>query len=213
MTRTTSTWIAAGILGFGALLTLGFVREQRRMPLREPLSAAVPRTLAGEGGEDVTISPEEQRVAGMSQYVMRAYGPDAASGFSVYVGYYERQSQGRTIHSPKNCLPGAGWEPLSSRRETIAVGDQRVPVNRYLLQNGGHQALVLYWYQGRGRIVANEYRVKLNLLRDQALLGRSDEALVRVVVPVVNGEAAAYSRATEVARELVPAVRRALPSA
>ncbi len=213
MTRTRSTWVAAAILGFGALMTLGFVRPQRSLELRRPLSAVVPTRLEGRAGSDVPISDAEQRIAGMTTYVLRIYG-EGESAFSVYVGYYDRQEQGKTIHSPKNCLPGGGWEPLVQKREEIATAAGTVPVNRYLIGNGSARALVLYWYQGRGRVAANEYRVKWDLLRDQALLGRSDEALVRVVVPVQNDdEDAAYARAVRVARTLVPSVYTALPSA
>jgi hypothetical protein len=69
---------------------------------------------------------------------------------------------------------------------------------------------VLYWYQGRGRGASNEYRVKWDLLRDAALRRRSDEALVRVVVPVRSGEDAA-ALAVRVAETLAPAVAEALP--
>jgi EpsI family protein len=90
------------------------------------------------------------------------------------------------------------------------AGTDTVIVNRYLLQNRTQQALVLYWYQGRGRVASNEYRVKWDLLRDAALRRRSDEALVRVVVPVRSGEDAA-ALAVRVAETLAPAVAEALP--
>ena len=48
----------------------------------------------------------------MSDYVARVYARDSVMLFSTLVSYYERQSQGKTIHSPRNCLPGAGWEIL-----------------------------------------------------------------------------------------------------
>ena len=58
----------------------------------------------------------------------------------------------------------------------MTAGTASVPVdgtpqvlNRYTLKNQGALAVVYYWYQGRGRIVANEYAVKWNLLRDAAL--------------------------------------------
>lgn len=208
-------WTPAAILLLGALLTLGGVRRQVSVPLRAPLDTAVPTSIADLQGRDITIDEAERRVAGMSDYVMRRYAPEgapAAAGMSVYVGYYDRQTRGKTIHSPKNCLPGAGWEPLVSRREAIATAAGAVTVNRYLIQRGGEKALVLYWYQGRGRVAANEYAVKWNLLRDQALRGRSDEALVRVIVPVTAGEEAAHRLAVQVAATLVPTVERALPA-
>ena len=61
-------------------------------------------------------------------------------------------------------------------------------MNQYVLKNGPATAVVFYWYQGRGRIVANEYAVKWNLLRDAAVAGHTEEALVRVVVPCAGPE-------------------------
>ena len=178
-------WIAAIMLAFGALITVG-IDGQHTMALRAPLSHSIPRQLIGHHSQDVEISRAEQRVAGMSSYLMRVFSAggtstdQVAAAFSVYVGYYPEQMRGRTIHSPKNCLPGAGWEALTSKPIVVNTALGRVHVNRYVLQRGEEKAVVLYWYQGRGRVEANEYRVKWNLLRDAAVRRRSDEALVRV---------------------------------
>ncbi len=209
-------WAPAIVFALGALVTLG-IDTQRSVPLQAPLETAIPASFASYGSKDVVISDEEQRVAGMSDYLMRVFqepGTAAASAyaFSLYVGYYESQTQGKTIHSPKNCLPGAGWEALTNQRVAITTPQGPITVNRYLLQNKQQRALVLYWYQGRGRVEANEYRVKWDLLRDSALRGRSDEALVRVIVPVTGSEQEAFKLASRVASEMVPAVNRSLPS-
>jgi EpsI family protein len=207
-------WTPAALLMLGVLLLAGGVKQQQDVPIRLALDEAVPREMAGMVARDIEISEAEQQVAGMSNFVMRAYEPadgGAVGAFSVYVGYYERQYQGKTIHSPKNCLPGGGWEPLVSSRETLSTPVGPAPVNRYLIANGPAKALVLYWYQGRGRVAANEYLVKWDLLRDQALLGRSDEALVRVIVPVTTTEDDAYDRARRIAKDLVVHVDGALP--
>ena len=210
-------WLLACLLGAGALLTVG-IDTQRSMPLRAPLASVLPAELAAVAGRDVTLSPEERRVAGVTEYVLRDYLTVSAarvgvpSGVSVYIGYYDRQTQGKTIHSPKNCLPGGGWEPLTSTRETITTASGPITVNRYLLHNGTQQALVLYWYQGRGHIEANEYVVKWNLLRDAALRGRTEEALVRVLVPVTDTEARAFELAAQAARAVIPGLQTVLPS-
>jgi EpsI family protein len=210
--RVPTGWIPALVLGLGVLL-VGGVGEQHDRPLREPIANAVPSVAEGLDGVEVVVPDDELRVAGVSDHVMRAYGPAAAPAFTVYVGYYASQTGGRAIHSPKNCLPGAGWQALESSRRQVPTAAGPVEVNRYLLQNGGQQALVLYWYQGRGRVVSNEYAVKWNLLRDAALRGRSDEALVRVLVPITAaGVDAADRLATRVASRMVPAVTIALPA-
>jgi EpsI family protein len=208
-------WGPAALLVVGAVLATAGVKAQRALPLRVQLSEAMPRQIEGIPSRDLALSNEEARVAGVTSYLVRNYQrSDSGSGmtFSVYVGYYDRQTQGRTIHSPKNCLPGAGWEPLASRPETVTTAAGVAVVNRYLLQRAREQALVLYWYQGRGRVAWNEYRVKWDLLRDAALRRRSDEALVRIVVPVRGTESEAAALAVRVARLLVPAVFSALPS-
>lgn len=202
--------MAAGL----AVVSLG--QRQQSMPLRAALDTALPVTIDGQVGQDLAISREEQEIAGMSDYVVRVYGDEKeASGdaFSVYVGYYENQTQGRTIHSPRNCLPGAGWEALTSSEESVNTPTGIIPVNFYVLQNGSERAVALYWYQGRGRVVANEYRVKWNLLLDRMVRRRSDEALVRILVPVVEGETdqLAFQKASRLVGTLMPAVSEALP--
>lgn len=208
-------WAPAAILAVGAFFTVG-VDAQRQMQLRSPLSDAIPREISGQRSKDIHVSAAEQKVAGMTSYVMRVYSPagdlrdQVNARFSVYVGYYAAQLRGKTIHSPKNCLPGAGWEALTDAPVVIATPAGPIKVNRYLLQRGKEKAVVLYWYQGRGRVEANEYRVKWDLLRDAAIKRRTDEALVRIVVPT-SDEAAAFEEAARVAAVLVPALDKALP--
>jgi EpsI family protein len=204
-------WAPGSILSAGVLITMG-LGPQRVMDVREPLAVAVPSTYLGLTGRDLEVSEEESQVAGFDEYLLRSYAAPSEAGFSVYVGYYGSQTRGHTIHSPKNCLPGSGWEALSSQPQQVVAADGRaVTVNRYLLRRKDEQALVLYWYQGRGRVANNEYLVKWNLLRDAAMRQRSDEALVRIVVPITGSEQEAGARAVEIAQDLIPAVERALP--
>lgn len=207
-------WGPATLFGFGAVLVHG-LGPQQAMELRAPLEEVVPETLAGyERSVDSEVSEAEARVAGFTDYLLRTYvgAGDEGSYVSAYVGFYASQTQGRTIHSPKNCLPGSGWEPLANQVAEVHASDGTThQVNRYILQREDEQAVVLYWYQGRGRVEHNEYVVKWDLLRDAALRQRSDEALVRVVVPVITSEEEAFETARRTAGQLIPAVDRALP--
>jgi EpsI family protein len=214
--------IPAAAMAAGCVMLFG-TRTQQRLQPREAMST-IALEAPGYRPRDIVIDSTEQRIAGMDQYMNRAFQRDSLDpGFSVYVGYYTYQVQGKSIHSPKNCLPGAGWEPLENESRTVRVADQDVTVNRYLLANNGAQALVYYWYQGRGRIEHDEYKVKWYLLRDAALYGRTDEALVRIVIPIdprkVQGPeakavyAAADDQAVALTRQLVPKVNAVLPKA
>jgi EpsI family protein len=211
-------WAPAAVLVVGAVLATAGVKAQRALPLRAPLADAVPREIDGLRGRDGALSGAEARAVAATSYLVRAYesaGSTHRTSLSLYVGYYDRQTQGRTIHSPRNCLPGAGWEPVASRPDTIQLPGGPITVNRYLLQrkigDRQEQALVLYWYQGRGRVAWNEYLVKWDLLRDAALRRRSDEALVRIVVPIARSEADAARLARDAAGAVAPALARALP--
>ncbi len=206
-------WMPALLLSVGCLGLLGATR-QVEMPLVRPLNEVLPDTLLGLAGADRIVPAEERKISGVSEYAFRVFGGDTgAVRLSIYVGYYEAQSQGKTIHSPKNCLPGAGWEPVASESLILDTQGYQFPVNRYVLENKGHQAVVYYWYQGRGRVSANEYLVKWEQVRDRALAGRSDEALVRIVVPVTAGLslAAADSMAVKVSKAIIRPLFESLP--
>jgi EpsI family protein len=179
-----SKFVPAMILAAGLGL-LGLTHDQERPRPVKPI-ARILDTLPGYTHEAIDVDTNSQRVAGMDEYVNRVYSRDTMQVFSLYVGYYTYQSQGKSIHSPRNCLPGAGWEPVESATLPIAsapgVGSRSM--NKYVLANQGNYAAVYYWYQGRGRIESNEYTVKYNLMRDAALFGRTEEALVRLVIPL-----------------------------
>jgi len=206
----------------GLLLVSG-AREQYQTPPVQPMKA-VPLTLLGYTGREQVIDSAERKVAGMSDYVLRNFGGDSLNPqFSLYVGYYDRQVQGKTIHSPRNCLPGAGWEIMASSQMPVPGGAPGT-INRVILVNSGVRALVYYWYQGRGRIESSEYRVKWDLLRDAAVYGRTEEALVRIVVPISPGTPGkmptvndpevkvADETARRAAAEVTPMVAKVLPA-
>lgn len=133
---------------------------------------------------------------------------------SLFVAAFRTQRTGKTPHSPKNCLPGSGWVPLSSGEIAIDVGAAApISVNRYLIAYGSQRQLVLYWYQSRDRVVANEYKAKFWVMADAIRLNRTDTALVRVVIPIVNrDEAQAQATATDFVRSFYSTLREYLPT-
>lgn len=159
-------------------------------------------------------------VLGVDDYMDRYYvRDDRSAAAGLYVGYYRSQRQGDSIHSPLNCLPGAGWEPLSKGYLSIPVssvaGSSNISVNRYVIQKGLDRQVVLYWYQSHGRVIASEYWSKLFLIRDAVQLNRTDAALVRIIVmipPNADGaEALAESQAVDFAKTIYPQLPSFLP--
>jgi EpsI family protein len=182
------------------------------------------------GGWQATVDPPLEddilKVLGVDDYLSRIYyRPDAAVG--LFMGFYGSQRQGDTIHSPLNCLPGAGWEPVHQGRLTIANADpstslgaggagRDITVNRYIVQKGLERQLVLYWYQSHGRVVASEYWSRAFLINDAIRLNRTDGSLVRVIAPIpVNADddgAAAEQLAEEFVRVIFPQLSAYLPN-
>lgn len=168
--------------------------------------------------EDPPMEEAVLKVLGVDDYLSRAYYKPDGDGVGLYMGFYASQRQGDTIHSPLNCLPGAGWEPVSQGR--LRIADAGAPgemeVNRFIVQKGLDRQLVLYWYQSHGRVVANEYVSRLYLINDAIRLNRTDGSMVRVISPIAvsaqDGGASAERRAVEFLRVLVPQLSAYLPS-
>jgi EpsI family protein len=207
--------IARAAIVVALILGAGVVASRRTSaetpPGREPL-AALPFTIADwSGREAAPLADDVVAQLGVDDYVNRRYARAASAPLGLYVGYYESQRQGDTIHSPQNCLPGAGWRPVSSRVAELNAGGERLRVNEYVIQKGLDRQVVLYWYQGRGRVVANEYANKALLMFDAARLNRSDGGLVRVIGPVVSTTDAASEELSSFVAALFPHLNRHLP--
>lgn len=199
-----------------------FLANARRSeaPITRPGFDSFPMTLQSwRAIVDPPLEKEILAVLGVDDYLSRIYyGDNSAKVVGLYMGYYNSQRQGDTIHSPLNCLPGAGWEPVQEGRLTIANADgagRDITVNRYVVQKGLDRQLVLYWYQSRGRVVASEYWSKLFLIHDAIRTNRTDGALVRVIASIAHGAddqgAAAEKLAEDFVRVLFPTLPSYLP--
>lgn len=179
--------VAALMLVAGVLLQARGRLE--RIPEREPL-ADLPRQVGKWEGYDRPILPEVRQVLGDGDFLARLYSRSQDEPFiELFVAYFPTQRTGSTIHSPQNCLPGAGWTPLEAGRIQIsAPGQPPITVNRYLMGRGLNRMVILYWYQAHSRVVASEYWAKYYLVADSIRLNRSDGALVRVLTPLAPGE-------------------------
>jgi EpsI family protein len=163
--------------------------------------------------QEGVIDPDTQAVLKADDLMNRFYTSDGA-GANLFVAAFRSQRNGKAPHSPKNCLPGSGWTPIESSYASVDVGGTTpIQVNRYVVAHGDERSLVLYWYQSRDRAIASEYTAKFWVVVDAMRLNRTDTALVRVVVPIVNkDEAAADKSAADFIRSFYPALRQYLPA-
>jgi EpsI family protein len=213
----TRIFILSALLLLGAAY-VATASKTEKVPPRDSLKH-FPLDLDHWKGQDgPPFTPDILAVLGADEYLNRFYQSDKSGYVGLYIGYYQSQRQGDTIHSPLNCLPGSGWEPVSKAYLTIPVSSAMAPitVNRYVVQKGLDRQVVLYWYQSHGRVIANEYRSKLLMIYDAVRLNRTDAALVRVITPTPesnsDSDAAADARAVVFVKTIFPLLDRYLPS-
>jgi EpsI family protein len=164
------------------------------VPARTPLSS-FPSQLGAWTGIDMQLDKETLDVLGPGDFLVRAYGnPDPHSELpyvDFFLAYFPSQRVGDTIHSPRHCLPGAGWTPEENDRVTLSAPDHApFPANRYVISKDGARKLVLYWYWAHDRGVASEYWARFYLVKDAIQMNRSDGALVRIIADMRPGETA-----------------------
>jgi EpsI family protein len=180
--------LSAILLG-GAALVLQARNGTEVIPQRPPLSS-FPRTVDGWTSSDVEITQEELSVLGPGDFLLRDFrNASGEQDVFLFVAYFPSQRAGDTIHSPKNCLPGAGWTPIQADRITVDVtGHAPFQANRYLIGKDDDRQLVLYWYLAHDRAVASEYAAKFYLVADSIRMHRTDGSLVRLSVPIARGQ-------------------------
>jgi len=204
-------WLTASIL-LGAVVLMQTMSHGEAIVPRQPLHD-LPFALGAWTGEERPLEERVVQVASVSDYTSRIYFQPAVLPVQLYVGYYASQRSGDTIHSPKNCLPGSGWDPIQSGYATIAVPSERnIVVNEYVIQQDQNKQLVFYWYQGRGRVIASEYAGKFWMVADAISRNRTDGALVRVITPMNDGEDKARARPVSFTQTLFPALDRLIPN-
>jgi EpsI family protein len=204
-------------------ITAGYLAtaQEPEVPLSAPLSTIPLDVDEWRGRNEPAFDDEILRVLGVDAYINRTYFSDGTPWVNLYLGFYASQRQGDTMHSPLNCLPGAGWLPVKQDRATFAVpgatgGEAPITVNEFVIQKGLDRQLVLYWYQSHGRVVASEYTSKVYMVADAIRTNRTDGAMVRIVTPIVGdgveAERVASVRARAFVEALFPHLTRTLPS-
>jgi EpsI family protein len=176
-----------------------------------------PKTIHGWVAEDSPVDPNDLKDLGLSDYLSLEYAASKGrSSVSLWVAYYERQKPGTSIHSPKACLLGGGWE--MSKKRVVAIGQttpggHQLSVNRAVIRIGPQKALIYYWYRIGADFVSNEFVLKYAIFWNKLRKSRTDGALVRLITPIapLEGEAAADARLQSFARELLPALQSYLP--
>ena len=212
-------WVVLLLL-LATFTTLRLRASVDRVPPSEPLNL-LPQTIDAWTSQDVPISQDTLDILGDGRFLNRLYVNSTTTGHlaeppvSLFIGYFPTQRTGQSIHSPQNCLPGAGWTFVSSRKIYLDNPElKNYPVGEYVIANGTAKQVVLYWYLAHGRSIANDYVAKAYMMADAIRYNRTDGALVRLVTPLDANEplASAQARVLKFADRLVPMLPSFIPN-
>lgn len=216
--------MVASLILVGTIGLLQSLSHGELIPEKKPFSS-FPMTLADRWeGKELSLEQKVLDVLKVSDYLMRIYTPTPLTTgtnhtplltpVSLYIGYYESQRTGATYHSPKNCLPGAGWNFADTSMASVPITKNGPPIliNKVLIQKGVDQQLVLYWYHDRGRVIASEYWAKGYMIWDSMTNNRTDGSLVRIIVPVSGTPEEAFEVGVAFLKDMWPALLTHMPS-
>lgn len=201
------------------LLVTGLLLQARSrneiFPQRLQL-AGLPHQFGDWTGNDIGIPQDERDVLGPGDFLLRIYENSQQSEpyIGLFIAYFPSQRAGDTIHSPKHCLPGAGWLPVQNDRVQLALpGARPFPANRYIIAKGTDKQMVLYWYLAHDRAIASEYWAKFYLVTDAMTMNRSDGSLIRLTTPLLPREdpEVAQQRLVSFASLIMPQMDRYIP--
>ena len=174
-------WHFAAIFALMAMTLVASKLAERRNPepLAHPLSS-IPTELSGWDSRDEPPAASDGVLAASlpTSYLSRTYSKDGQK-LGFFIAYYDQQRAGKTMHSPKNCLPGPDWEIWDYDSVSVTANGRAVKINKYSVRNLGTKSIVLYWYQSRQGVAASEYLAKLLLIRD-AISGKTGGSIVRI---------------------------------
>jgi EpsI family protein len=215
-------WIIVLLMSFTAFV-LHVRGDVDHVPPSRPLSE-LPSAIGTRTSVDIPIDAESLAVLGKGDFLNRLYvaprfvpssGSGDQSAIGLYIAYFATQRTGQSIHSPQNCLPGAGWTFESSgiTSFTDSTGKE-YKVGEYLITNGNATDEALYWYQLHGDSIASDYKAKIMTLADSIRYGRTDEALIRIMTQVPPGEdrSVARNRVVGFARQIAPLLPTYVPN-
>ena len=159
-----------------------------KVPARERL-ASLPTEFTGWRSNPQEIDSSVLEVLGADDFIITDLTNPDAERFNLYIAYLDMQRHGHSWHSPRQCIPGGGWQ--ITRHDivptTSATGEQ-FHFNRIIIENRGARQLLYYWYDQRGRRTANEFVMKAFVVFDAIRIRRTDGAMIRIMTPIARSE-------------------------
>lgn len=184
------TWVSAGLLLLALALSYAVGNRQEIIPQRVGFDE-FPMNIGEWQGRRLSMEQEYVDTLKFTDYLLADFHKAGEKGtVNLYSAFYASQRQGASIHSPRACLPGGGWDVKSMEVVSLDLGPSigTLNVNRALIQKGDQSQLVYFWFPQRGRNITNEYLAKWYLFWDGITRNRTDGALVRYTLQTYPGD-------------------------
>lgn len=203
-------WLMFALIIAAAVALHAMSHGEPKLP-DHPLNL-IPMQIGEWQGTNERMEDGAVEMLGVSDWILRTYHDPNNVPIGLYVGFHASQRTGASIHSPKNCLPGSGWQPVQNTTIQLhGPNGTLVPANLYIIQKGNSKQIVIYWYQSHGRVIASEYSGKFYLVVDAIRLNRTDAAIARVVTPITQDQQESQQRAERFAEALMSQLNSAIP--
>lgn len=225
--RVAAVWVLAGItVGLCMLFPNAATDPQTGMVLR------LPDRIPGYASFEPPVSPQEKKwlppdtgIEKRLYYPEFAYSADEARDRSILATLILSGTDRRSLHRPKVCLDGQGWDIWKKEKVSLDINGQTLEVMDYHLRKQEHQpdgslkpvrAHYVYWWIGKSTSTPSDFERILitvvdNMFRN--INNRWGYPSVMVNVNLELGEAAeeeARERAFDFIREYAPLFQKSL---
>lgn len=197
------------LLGLAALYV--YTRSEAAVPVNQSLSLFPQQmgdwTMTGQARFD-------ERVLALllpTDYLSRSYENSRGEKLSLYIGYHDGGPNSGPIHSPKQCLPGSGWNRLDDEARQLNVNGKQMDYVSSLYQKDTQKQLFLYWFHVRDQFLTNEYALKFAMAKNSFLSNRRDSSFIRLSVMVKDGEDEARLIGENFIKAFLSAIQESLP--
>jgi len=175
-------FVAGGV----ALKTVPAIsKTQQRMLFTE-----FPSTIGSWQGQRQYLSQEIMDSLWADDYVSATYRhPQSPNPVHLFIPFYSYQATRHTAHAPQACMLGGGWTMKNVEDRSISLkGGRTITLRTMIWENHGSRLLGSYFFLMRGRVITSPWMNKLYLMWDAFTRRRTDGALVRIEIPINEGQ-------------------------
>src|SRR5882762_6005585 len=148
-------YVATVLLLVMTLAAYALTERRKVDSLAQPLETVSGQISGWEMAGQAPLGDNVLKTLQLTSYLSRTYAKEGTQ-LGLLVAFYAQQRAGESMHSPKHCLPGSGWEIWKHGTAEFEMGGEPIRINNYGIENSGVRKVMLYWYHSADRVVASE---------------------------------------------------------